>query len=203
MRLQFPRPLVAMLISLLLSWVSLTSLYAKQRQQTQPPKYYLPKAGFPAYAQAGGIGVGGGRTVPSANGTSDLPVVKGLHLDDGLDRKAGSGILPYNPGEPKLQMAWVRWDSRRFPLRIWISEGKQLPPVAWECLADDRLQRVPSMLKNPKSFASLQQASGWKPEMNDSIADGFELWRDMEKEGVIKFGFVDSPVGADILVFFT
>jgi predicted Zn-dependent protease len=39
--------------------------------------------------------------------------------------------------------------------------------------------------------------------MNEMVATGFEQWRELENEGVIKFGFVDSPQNADILVFFT
>ncbi len=59
------------------------------------------------------------------------------------------------------------------------------------------------MLRKPKSFDELVQCPNWKPEMNDSVAGGFELWREFEKEGVISFGFVDSPSQADVVVFFT
>jgi predicted Zn-dependent protease len=99
-------------------------------------------------------------------------------------------------------MALVRWDKKRFPLKVWISEGKKLPEVPWEVITQDRVPRVSEMLKNPQSLEALPTAPGWKPEMNDTAANGFEEWR-QDKTPPVPFGFVPDPTDADILVFFT
>jgi hypothetical protein len=53
------------------------------------------------------------------------------------------------------------------------------------------------------SLDMLPQAAGWLPEMNEWAATGFEMWKDMEREGVVSYGYVDNPNQADVLVFFT
>ncbi len=176
---------------------------AKRRKQVStPPVYYLPKAGFPVLTggsdNAGTGGASGG----------ELPQVNGLHLQEGIDRRSGDGGQAYDPGEPELTIQGgvhptVRWSQQRFPLRVWISDGKQLPEVPFLSTKDDRPTRVHNMLKNPAGFDALPVCSGWKPEMNDAVASGIEEWREMSNEGVIKFGFVERPENADIMVFFT
>lgn len=143
-------------------------------------------------------------TRPAQGPDSELPVMSGLHLQEGLDRRPGSptAAQPYEPGEPSLNMALVRWDTHRFPLRIWISEGKKLPDVPFEVLQQDRVPRVVQLLKDPRALDELPTATSWKPDMNDAVANGFEQWRELAKEGVISFGFVDNPAQADIMVFF-
>lgn len=193
-----------------------------QQQKRKPKPFVLPKAAFPTYAQQG-YGSGGGTemTAGSIGGSNSdfktpvdsrpnglrgdevLPTVNGVHLHEGLDRRPGTGVQPYDPGEPQLNMALVRWDTRKFPLKVWISEGKKLPSVPFEEIMNDRVPRVSSLLRTAESFEQLESAPGWKALMNDTAAEGFEIWRDLEREGVISFGYVDSPAQADVMVFFT
>lgn len=161
-----------------------------QRQQTQPPTGY----GLPAAQLSGRDCLPG-----------QLPVVNGLHLDsEGQTRQPGTASQPYDPGEESLHGALVRWNQRCFPLKIWISDGRHLPDVPWDVIKDDRVPRVLAMLqKDPRSFEQLPQVEGWTDEMAQATADGFERWRDMDRLGVVKYGFVDYPEQADILVFYT
>lgn len=186
--------LFSCLLTLLYSTVLAPAAEAQQRRRTQAP-------------QGGGLPPAQFTSLIRSNSTidGDLPVVDGLHLQEGQTRRPGapSAAQPYQPGEPKLQGALVRWDVKRMPLRIWISEGKKLPDVPFDILQAERCKRVAMMLLNPKSFDQLPVCPGWKPEMNDAVAEGFEQWRLFEKEGLLSFGFVDSPTQADIVVFFT
>jgi hypothetical protein len=189
--------LFSSLLTILYSCVFVPQAQAQtqSRRKTVGPAYgaALPKAQFQSLLRQPG-------TLDN-----DLPVVDGLHLQEGVTRgqNDASANQPYQPGEPKLNGALVRWDTRRFPLKVWISEGKKLPEVPFEVLQEERVPRVQGMLQRPKSFEELPECPGWKPEMNDSVAEGFELWREFEKEGLLSFGFVDSPEQADVMVFFT
>lgn len=136
------------------------------------------------------------------SGEGDLPSSAGVHLAPGMDRKSGAPAEVYNPGEPKLSMKLVQWDRRRFPIKIWISMGKKLPEEPFAVLQENRPDEVYQMLSNPKSIWELPQCPGWTPEMNMSVANGIELWREFEPEGIISFGFVDRPEDADVMVFF-
>lgn len=134
---------------------------------------------------------------------SDLPVMNGLHLDGAVGRAPGV-VQVYDAGEPSLNGALVRWDVRRFPLKVWISEGKKLPDVPWEQITQDRVPRVLNMLEtDPKSLDALPAAPGWDWHMNEWAANGFEMWRSLEQQGVLSYAFVDDPTKADVMVFFT
>jgi hypothetical protein len=187
--------LFSCLLAILYSCAKPPETQAQARKRTQSPTYNaLPPAQFQSLMRQPG-------TLDN-----DLPLVDGLHLQEGLSRgrSAGSSVsAPYQPGEPSLNGALVRWDTRKMPLKVWISEGKRLPEVPFETLQQERVPRIQAMLSNLKSFDELQEAPGWKPEMNDAVAEGIEQWREFEKEGLLSFGFVDSPVQADVLVFFT
>jgi predicted Zn-dependent protease len=139
----------------------------------------------------------------SNNSANQLPQVNGLHLLEGINRKAGAAPQVYPPGEPSLGMNLVQWDKQRFPLKIWISLGKKLPEIPFNTLKDTRPDEVYQMLANPNSIWELPEASGWSQDMNTVVANGFEQWREFENEGLISFGFVDRPQEANILVFFT
>jgi Matrixin len=145
-----------------------------------------------------------GNVSTSTGPTSPLPSVNGVHLsDDGQPRRPGDPQL-YDPGEEDLKGALVRWNERCFPLKVWISDGRHLQDVSWETIKQDRVPRVMSMLQNdPRGFGQLPEVDGWRNEFAEAAADGFERWRDMEKLGVVRYGFVDYPEQADIMVFFT
>lgn len=140
---------------------------------------------------------------PGAN-SQPLPHVNGLHLDGGQDRPDNSPPEVYNPGEPKLNFALVRWEARKMPLKIWISNGIKLPEVPFDQLQATRVDTVTHLVfDTDKPLEGLPTAPGWTEHTNDVVAAGIEEWREFETEGLFKFAFVDDPRMADILVFFT
>lgn len=177
-----------------------------RRKGAQPQRTYsLPKAGFPVLTRTGeeNPSMTSGGSIGASSG-GDLPVINGLHLEEGINRGQGQGVHPYESNEPGQPT--VRWDSRKFPVRVWISQGQQLPPLPLKIAEDDRPTRIHNMLQDPASngrFEELPVCKGWQPSMCDVVAEGIEAWRDMDNEGIVKFGFVDRPQDADVLVFFT
>jgi predicted Zn-dependent protease len=127
----------------------------------------------------------------------------GVHLTPGLDRPMNGPAQIYNPGEPSLNGALVRWENNRMPLLIWISPGVQLPDCPASQLKDTRVDLVTSMLNQPGDpFVGLKQASGWTPDTNDQVAAGIEQWRQFQTEGLFQFAFTDDPHNANICIFF-
>lgn len=149
----------------------------------------LPKAGF--VSRAGSLG------------NSNLPVVNGVHLTDGQEEPRNGKLQPYNPGEPSLNWQLVRWESKKMPLKVWVSPGIQLPPCPFSELQKTRVDMVTEMLttlENP--FMGCTQAVGWTPQVNDVVLASLEEWRPFEKEGLFSWVYTDDPRQAEILIFF-
>jgi hypothetical protein len=145
----------------------------------------LPKASFPA------------------TDTNSLPTSYGMHLTTGLDRTPQTQATRYDPGEPALKGALVRWQEQKMPLLIWLGPGLQLPDCPVNEIQSTRVDYVTSLLQqtgNP--FNDLKQAPSWTAETNDLVAAGIEQWREFENEGLIRFAFTDDPRNANICVFF-
>lgn len=145
---------------------------------------HLPKAGFSTYS---------GQMAPSSSG---------LSLTPGLNRTAANQSQIYNPGEPSLNMSLCRWDTRRMPLLIWISPGLKLPVVPFNLLQQTRVDTVAELLRAQDSWKNLEPCPGWTPDMNMTVANGIEQWREFEQEGLFSMAFVDDPKQANILIFF-
>ncbi|MGD9680379.1 MAG: matrixin family metalloprotease [Candidatus Obscuribacterales bacterium] len=140
----------------------------------------------------------------SAGGVSDYHLqTPGLHLTRGENRTRQNLSDPYNPGEETLNMAFVRWDTSRMPLKIWISPGLELPKMPFDQLQQTRVVDVFKRLRREDPFGDLGQAQGWTEETNYQVAAGIEQWRIFQDEGLISFGFVNDPRDADIFVFYT
>ncbi|MGH9553572.1 MAG: matrixin family metalloprotease [Terriglobales bacterium] len=154
----------------------------------------LPPSGFP---------VGGYSRW--AGGGSGLSKVTGVHLSDGEDRPANGPAGVYPPGEEVVHGQLVRWEPRKMPLYVFISNGVKLPDVPFSQLQQTRVELVAAMLRSdsPDPFYGLDRAAGWTPETNDLVALGIEQWREFQNEGLFKYKFVDDPRKAHILVFFT
>jgi hypothetical protein len=171
------------------------ALAATKRKTQSPSGYYLPKAGFPVLTREAQ-----GETAGNGGSSDALPLVNGLHLQEGMDRRGGTGTQAYDPGEPT-----VRWDTKKFPVKVWISQGQMLPALPLKVAEDARPTLVHQMLQDPATFGRFEDlpvAKGWRAAMCDIVAEGIEKWRPLDDEGVIKFGFVDRPQDADVLVFF-
>ncbi|QQR59859.1 MAG: hypothetical protein IPG59_10360 [Candidatus Melainabacteria bacterium] len=168
---------------------------AQNRQKRGPA---LPKAQFqtrsPRYlpdGRQGAAGYGSQITTP------------GLHLTGGENRTKATAAKPYNPGEPTLRMALVRWTADKMPLRVWISPGIELPKLPFAQLQQQRVDEVFQRLQSEDPFGDCNVAKGWEEQTNYQVAAGIEQWRQFEHEGLIKFGFTEDPREAQVLVFFT
>ncbi len=170
----------------------------------QVQKRNLPKASFPVLTVPGSTINGNSASTPFDTGGQNLslPPSAGMHLTEGLDRKNGAAIEPYNPGEPDKNMALVRWEKKSMPLLIWISPGLKLPECALSELKNTRVDFVTQLLQNADPFVGMAQAPGWTPQTNDQVATGIEQWRQFENEGLFTFAFTDDPRNAHICVFF-
>jgi hypothetical protein len=158
----------------------------------------LQPATFQSYSSGGGSS---GPLQPST----------GLHLTDGVERRPGTNPTPYNPGEPSLNMALVRWEPKKMPLRVWISPGLMLPDLPFSELQKVRPDQVygiltapcdPATNPNGDPFFGMPQASSWTPETNNEVQAGIMQWKQFEKEGLFSFDFVEDPRQAQIMVFF-
>ena len=185
------KKVVSTVICFLIAVSCLVPALAQPRQKTQPPSGY----GLPSASS-----FGGGYQGQMSTG---LPRVDGLHLDGCAQVRRPGDAQWYDPIDEKLN-AYVRWNQRCFPLKVWISDGRHLPDVSWDDLVEDRVPRVLQMLmRDPRAFAQLPQVDGWSDDFAQATADGFERWRELDKLGVVKYGFVDYPDQADVLVFYT
>jgi len=179
-------------LSLVVLTLCLFATIAAQGANTQTTRR-LPKAGFQVMTS----------TSPGG-GLDPLPSSMGMHLSPGLDRGPTDKGTRYDPGEPSLNMAVVRWEPHQMPLLIWISPGLMLPPCPFDEIQSTRVDYVASLLSQPgdAAFGELKVAPGWTPEVNDQVAAGIEEWRQFENEGLFRFAFTDDPHNANILIFF-
>jgi hypothetical protein len=181
----------SLILSLLLFCFLLTPTAAAGQRRLQP-------ATFQSYSSGGAAG-------------APLQPSTGLHLGDGVDRRPGTNPTAYNPGEPSLNMALVRWEPKKMPLKVWISPGLSLPDLPFAELQQVRPDQVYGILAAPQDpaanptgdpFFGLPQASGWTPEINAQVQAGIMQWKQFEGERLFSFDFTDDPRQAQILVFF-
>jgi predicted Zn-dependent protease len=170
--------------------IGLSCLILERREAAFAQTQNLPKASFSSLLQ-------------TQAGDLDGGISHGLHLTDGLDRDRTSRQTRYDPGEPELKGALVRWEDRKMPLLIWLSPGLQLAECPFNEIQATRVDYVTSLLQTSANpFVALKQDPGWTPEINDQVATGIEQWRQFENEGLFKFAFTDDPHNANICVFF-
>ena len=187
----------AALSLLLVLWVSSSLDLAAL---SQPSTNRLP----PARWQTNATG-GGGQTYSVGQGQMMMGGLKstGMHLTRGESRTAANAADPYNPGEPALNMALVRWQRAKMPLRIWISPGLKLPEMDIATITNQRVEQVFQMVQSGYPFEQLPVAKGWTQETNYQVAAGIEQWRQFQDEGLLSYGFTSNPYDAHIMVFFT
>jgi len=187
------------LVSLLLFTLLLPSQGANAQRRLQP-------ATFQSYSGGGIVGGGSG-----SGAGSSLPQVNGLHLTGGANRTPGTNSTPYDPGEPSLNGALVRWEPKKMPLKVWIAPGLMLPELPFSELQQVRPDQVYQILTTPVDpatnpsgdpFMGLPQAARWTPEVSAEVQAGISQWKQFEAEGLFSFVFTNDPREAQIMVFF-
>lgn len=111
--------------------------------------------------------------------------------------KASLGTIPPTvPGSIKR-----RWLATAFPLRIYVSEGLQLPPgMNGRTLSKPEYATVSQMFKNTDSFRTFPRNSKYTMEDRNNVYGGLAMWNG---ERTVPFTQTNSPADADVLVFFT
>lgn len=109
------------------------------------------------------------------------------------------GIEPYSQIE---NGQLKRWDKGKGPIKVWVSNGLQLPRgfVGPE-LDSNKCKTLYSMFENPNFFKQLQTVVHYVPQYRDIVKSGINDWGWVAAEGIISFEFVDDPTKADVLYF--
>lgn len=191
---KFHKPLISLLVlaGLFVAQSGMDEAISQSRQ--------LPSSSFQRYSR----NLQHRGQSPTSSGIGQMHLTTpGVHMTKGESRTRTNRATPYNPGEPKLGMKMVRWSREKMPLKIWISNGLQLPKMPFNQLQQTRVESVYKMLASGYPFNQLPVARGWTPQANYNVAAGIEQWRIFEQEGLLKFGFTNNPQEAHILIFFT
>lgn len=94
-----------------------------------------------------------------------------------------------------------RWKRGEMPVKIYITNGLQLPPKSGgQNLHSGTVVELTTMLNNPQFYAGLGRAQGYEPRFSTYVAQGFNRWSFMANHG-LTFKVVASPAAADIVVF--
>lgn len=109
------------------------------------------------------------------------------------------GIEPYSQIENGKLM---RWEKGKGPIKIWVSNGLQLPRgfVGPE-LDSDKCKSLYSMFQRPGFFNQLETVVHYVPQYRDMVKNGINDWGWVAGEGIVSFEFVEDPTRADVLYF--
>ena len=109
------------------------------------------------------------------------------------------GIEPYSELENGKLM---RWEKGKGPIKIWVSNGLQLPRgfVGPE-LDTNKCKTLYSMFQRPGFFSQLETVVHYVPQYRDMVKNGINDWGWVAGEGIVSFEFVEDPTKADVLYF--
>ncbi len=114
-------------------------------------------------------------------------------------RTAFHGIEPYSQVEDGRLM---RWEKGKGPIKIWVSDGLQLPRgfVGPE-LDTEKCKALYSMFQRPGFFRQLETVVHYVPSYRDMVKNGINDWGWVASEGIVSFEFTEDPTKADVLYF--
>ncbi len=96
------------------------------------------------------------------------------------------------------------WSRRQMPLKIYISNGLALPEAyRGKNLNVPQLNELQDWLKKPGAIQSLKLCPGYQSGFASQVKSGLGEWSWAMQERIITFQFVNNPVGANILVFWS
>ncbi len=96
-----------------------------------------------------------------------------------------------------------RWDRATMPLKVYISDGKQLPDMYNKqgMPGIPAIRQIAAWAKNPQFIQRLQSASGYTPQYKSEAADGIRLWDWAMREKLLSYVLTNDYRHADVLVF--
>lgn len=104
----------------------------------------------------------------------------------------------------------IRWLSEQMPLKVYVSRGLSIDGFIDEELGApianvNNLAKWPDLvaeiIQSPETLQGLPMAPGFTPEQHQAAAQGINMWKSFEKEGLLSFVLTDDPSDADIYVF--
>jgi hypothetical protein len=96
----------------------------------------------------------------------------------------------------------VRWNVQKKPLRIFVSDGWQLPQGYGGGERDSRQMHALETWCGQRDFyRSVGRCAGYDPEMRQWALWGLGQWDWAKADGLLKYEVVTDPTRADILVF--
>lgn len=96
------------------------------------------------------------------------------------------------------------WSLRQMPLKIYVSNGLALPEAyRGKNLNVPQLTELQDWLRKPGAIQSLKQCPGYQSGFANQVKSGLSEWNWAMQERIITFQFVENPVGANILVFWS
>ncbi len=109
------------------------------------------------------------------------------------------GIEPYSQVEDG---GLRRWEKGKSPIKVWVSEGLQLPRgfVGPE-LDTTKCKTLYSLFERPGFFSQLETVVHYVPQYREMVKNGINDWGWVAGEGIVSFEFVEDPTKADVLYF--
>jgi len=96
------------------------------------------------------------------------------------------------------------WSRRQMPLKIYISNGLALPDAyRGKNLNVQQLSQLQDWLQKPGAVQSLKTCPGYSSAFATQAKTGLGEWTWAMQERIITFQFVNNPIGANILVFWS
>lgn len=96
------------------------------------------------------------------------------------------------------------WSRRQMPLKIYISNGLALPDAyRGKNLSVQQLSDLQDWLRKPGAVQSLKQCPGYQSGFATQVKSGLGEWNWAMQERIITFQFVNNPLDANILVFWS
>jgi len=110
-----------------------------------------------------------------------------------------SGIRPYSCLH---NGRIIRWDTSKRPIRIFISNGLQLPDgYSGGALNGARMSVLDELFANRETLNRLSVSKGYRPEMRTQAIWGLQQWDWAQSERLFKYQLTNDPATADILLF--
>lgn len=96
----------------------------------------------------------------------------------------------------------VRWSKSSLPLKVYISDGLELPEVYSQTnLTDDRMRTLGKKLQDRNFISACSRAEHYQPGDRQIALEALQQWQWASKEGFLSFEVIKDPAKADILLF--
>lgn len=96
-----------------------------------------------------------------------------------------------------------RWTKAKMPLRIYLSNGAELPKgYSGGDLDSGKLKDLARWLRDPKFAQKLKPLRHFREEYGSAVKNGLNEWAWANTEGVVTYQIVDNPAQANILAFY-